>query len=127
MSDGINKEIDLGIKMNNNEQSVKDIKKAMNQWAEALKKKDLEEMHKDYAQNYRLFDVEQTANSVEEVKALWQHCFPFFDQPEIEYKNMVIEATDTMAVVYFNSRIKGMISAPKDMSEIWLRGTVILY
>lgn len=111
--------------MVSNEQTINEIKVAIEEWGNALKAKDLEAMHKDYAEQYRLYDVGATANGVEEVKALWQHCFPYFDKPEIEYKDLVIEASDTMAVAYFRSRLTGLnVPMPSEMANAWLRGTV---
>ncbi len=111
--------------MGNNEQSVKEVREAIERWADALLQKDLETMHKDYADQYCNFDVGSTANSVEELKKLWAHCFPYFEKPEIEYKNMVIEASDDMAVAYFNSRLNGCnIEMSDEMANAWLRGTI---
>ena len=60
-----------------------------------------------------------------ETKKLWESCFQYFDSPEIQYKNMVIEATEDMAIVYFNSRLNGLnIEIPSEMANSWLRGTV---
>lgn len=111
--------------MKNNEQSVKEVKAAMDTWANALYNKDLEAMHKDYASQYCLYDVKATTNNVQETKELWKECFPFFDKPKVEYKDMVIHASDDMAIVYFRSRITGMsVPIPDDMANAWLRGTV---
>ena len=88
-------------------------------------RKDLDAMHRDYAASYRLFDVKDTANGVAEVKALWERCFPYFEKPVIEYKDMVIEATEGMAVAHFYCRMSGLVDAPEgDMPRSWLRGTV---
>lgn len=111
--------------MKNNDQSVKEVQKIMNEWADALSKKDLEGMHKDYAEEYCLFDVGSTVVSVEGAKALWQQCFAYFNKPEAEYKDMTIHATDDMAVIHFKSRINGMVTPlPEEMANAWLRGTV---
>lgn len=111
--------------MKNNEQSVKEIKAAMDAWGEALYNKDLEAMHKDYADKYRLFDVKQTVDSAEGAKELWKYCFPFFDRPKVEYKDLVIHASDDMAIVHFRSRITGTVEPmPEEMANTWLRGTV---
>lgn len=112
--------------MNNNEKSVAEIREAMDQWAAALYEKNLEAMHKDYSRDsYRLFDVQETVDNVEDVNKLWKHCFPFFDKPKIEYKDIIIQATDDMAVVHFRSRISGMVQPmPPEMENAWLRGTV---
>lgn len=111
--------------MKNNEQSVKEIKAAMDAWAEALYQKDLEAMHKDYANQYCLYDVKQTVHSAQGSKELWQCCFPFFDKPKAEYKDMVIHASDDMAIVHFRSRITGTVNPmPNEMGNTWLRGTV---
>ena len=111
---------------NNDEQSVKEIREAIEKWSAALKEKDLDTMHKDYSDTFRLYDVGSTANDVEETKKLWEQCFPYFDKPEIEYKNMVIEATSDMAVAYFNSRLKGMnVEMSDEMANVWLRGTLV--
>jgi ketosteroid isomerase-like protein len=111
--------------MNNNEQSVKEIKAAIDAWGEALYKKDLEAMHKDHASQYCLYDVQQTVYSAEGSKKLWQGCFPFFDKPKVEYKDMVIHASEDMAIVHFRSRITGTVEPlPEDMDNSWLRGTV---
>ncbi len=97
----------------------------MDQWAKALFEKDLEAMHKDYAAEYRLFDVKDTTNSVEETKTPWQKCLPYFDKPTIEYKHMVIEASDNMAVVHFRNRITGFAQPmPEEMENAWLCGTI---
>ncbi len=113
--------------MKNNEQSVKEVREAMDAWAAALHKKDLDEMHKDYAEEgYRLFDVQETVNDVDSAKRLWQHCFPYFDKPKIEYKDLVIEATDDMAVVHFRNQITGTVEPmSEEMQKMWLRGTVV--
>lgn len=112
--------------MKNNDQSVKEIEKAMKKWASALKNKDLEKMHEDYAERYRLYDVGSTANSVTETKKLWESCFPYFEKPEIEYKNLVIEAGNDMAVAYFNSRMRGIsVPVPEEVTKAWLRGTCV--
>jgi ketosteroid isomerase-like protein len=111
--------------MQNNPQSVQEVKEAMDAWAKALYAKDLEAMHEGYASEYRLFDVMATVDSVEGAKELWKQCFPYFDKPEVEYKELVIQATDDMALVHFKSRIKGMVSPPpEEMANTWLRGTV---
>lgn len=111
--------------MKNNEQSVKEIKAAMDAWGEALYRKDLEAMHKDYASEYRLFDVKATVENAEAAKELWQCCFPFFDKPKVEYKDMVIHASDDMAIVHFRSRVTGTVEQmPEGMDDAWLRGTV---
>ncbi len=94
-------------------------------WAKALKKKDLVAMHKDYAADYRLFDVGATADGVEATKDLWEQCFPFFDDPEIEYKDVKIAAGDDLAFVHFYSRIHGLnVPVEGDIAKSWLRGTV---
>lgn len=111
--------------MNNNRQSIEAVREAMNQWEVALSVKDSDAMHKDYADEYRLFDVGSTANTVDEAKQTWGRCFPYFDKPQIEYKNMVIHATDDMAVVHFNSRLHGLnVHVPEEMANAWLRGTI---
>lgn len=111
--------------MTNNAQSEKEIRACIEEWAKSLSRKDLDAMHKDYAEQYRLYDVQETANGVDEVKALWEKCFPYFETPKIEYKNLVIEASEEMAVAYFNSRVTGMaVSLPPEMENAWLRGTV---
>lgn len=108
-----------------NQKSVQEVKAAMAAWGEALTAKDIERMHKDYAENYRIFDVGMTVNSVEGVKELWKKCLDFFDEPKAEYKNLVIEASDTMAVAHFNSRITGMnVPMPDEMKNAHVRGTV---
>ncbi len=108
----------------NHSKSVEEIRAAMKNWSEALSRKDLEAMHKNYAKNYCLFDVQKTVKDVEGAKELWQQCFPYFDEPKIEYKDMVIDATADMAVVHFHSRIKGMsVPVPEEMANAWLRGT----
>lgn len=109
-----------------NTESEKEIRAAMDQWAAALQTKDLEAMHKDYAEQYRIYDVGSTANSVAELKELWQQCLPYFDKPVVTYKNLVIEASADMGVAYFNSRIEGMnIPLPDEMANAWLRGTCV--
>ncbi len=111
--------------MQNNETSVKEIKAAMDAWGQALLNKDLDTMHADYANEYCMYDVKETANNVEEVKELWKQCFPFFDKPTVEYKDMVIHASDDMAIVHFKSRITGFTEPlPEEMANSWLRGTV---
>jgi ketosteroid isomerase-like protein len=110
--------------MTNNADSVKEIQAAMDKWSKALCEKNLIAMHEEYAKQYRLFDVQETADGVEAVKALWEKCFPMMDKPTLEYKNLVIEASDDMAVVYFNSRMSGFsVPIPEEMSNAWLRGT----
>lgn len=117
--------------MQNNQQSVNEIRALMTQWGEALYNKDLEAMHQDYASTgYKLFDVKETAETIETVKKLWEQCLPFFDKPKVEYKDMVINATDDMGLVHFRSRITGTIHAtPPEIENIWeniwLRGTVV--
>lgn len=110
--------------MDNNQQSVKEVQAAMDAWAKALYDKNLEAMHKDYAKTYCLFDVKTTVNSAEGAKQLWVQCLPYFDKPKIEYKNMIIHASDDMAVVHFRNRITGTVHPmPEEMSNSWLRGT----
>ncbi len=113
--------------MKNNEQSVKEIRAAMDQWGAALYKKDLEAMHHDYAEKgYRLFDVQQTVENVDGAKKLWEGCFPYFDKPKVEYKDMVINATDDMGLVHFRTRITGTVQPmPPEMENTWLRGSVV--
>jgi ketosteroid isomerase-like protein len=111
--------------MKNNEQAVKEIRVAMDDWAKALSKKDLDAMHKDYASKYCLFDVMQTVEDVDGAKELWKACFPYFDKPVVEYKDMVIHASDDMAIVHFRSRLTGTVEPmPEVMTNTWLRGTV---
>ena len=112
--------------MTNNERSVKEIHQVMEQWAAALYDKNLEAMHKDYSEEgYRLFDVQETVEDIEGLNNLWERCFPFFDKPKIEYKDMVVQATDDMAVVHFRNRISGTLEPmPEEMQNTWLRGTV---
>lgn len=108
----------------NNPQSETEVREAMRKWTEALHNKDLEAMHENYAEHYRLYDVMSTANSAAESKQLWTQCLPYFDQPQIERKNLVIEATEDMAFVHFRTRIKGAVTPPPDdMANAWLRGT----
>ncbi len=111
--------------MFNHEQTINEIQRVMANWTKALKLKDVEAMHKDYAEKFCAFDVMETVNSVDDFKALWQKCFPYFDQPEIEYKDFDITASENMAVVHFKSRMKGMIcELPEEMANAWLRGTI---
>lgn len=112
--------------MNNNPTSVKEIQAAIEQWGQALFEKDLEAMHQDYdPDNYRLFDVGTTMEGVETTKQLWQQCLPFFDAPKVVYQNMVIRATDDMAVAHFNSQVTGTVEPmPEAMQNLWMRGTV---
>ena len=111
--------------MRNNQQSIKEIREAMDKWASALKEKDLDAMHKDYADECRMFDIGSTANNMEDIKKLWEHCFFYFDKPTIEYKDMVIEANNDMAVAHFNSRMDGInVDVPEEMANIWIRGTI---
>lgn len=105
-------------------------KKCVNLWMSGLRhsiKKDLEEMHKDYAkEGYCLFDLQETVNDVDDAKRLWQNCFPYFDKPKIEYKDMVFEATDDMAVVHFRNQITGTAEPMSEqMPNMWLRSTVV--
>lgn len=66
-----------------------------------------------------------TVTDVKGVKELWERCFPYFDTPKVEYKDMEIIATDTMAIVHFKSRITGTVTPPQGpMANTWLRGTV---
>lgn len=110
--------------MTNNAQSELEIRKVMEEWASALTRKDLDAMHKDYAETYTLFDVKATVTSVGDSKKLWEECFPFFDAPVIEYKDMVIHAGSDMAIVHFRSRMTGMsVPVPEEMKNAWLRGT----
>tara|TARA_Y100000588_G_scaffold239090_1_gene252823 strand:+ start:227 stop:658 length:432 start_codon:yes stop_codon:yes gene_type:complete len=111
--------------MDNNEQSISEVRQAIENWSKALYEKDLEAMHKDYASQYRLFDVASTAEGAEGAKELWAQCFPYFDKPKIEYKDMVIQATDDMAIAHFRCRMSGIAApVPDEMSKAWLRGTV---
>ncbi|MEM7046727.1 MAG: nuclear transport factor 2 family protein [Pseudomonadota bacterium] len=110
--------------MNNNEQSVREIKQLLKAWGDALYCKDLQAMHKDYADAYCLYDVKESVNDVEGVKQLWRQCFPYFDKPTVEYKDMVIHASDDMAVAYFRCRISGTAEPmPEEIANAWLRGT----
>ncbi len=102
----------------------KEIKDAMDKWVTALSCKNIEDMHRDYVENYRLFDVKETINNIQDSKKLWKDCFPFFDTPQIEYKDLVIETTKNMAVATFRSRINGInVPMPEEMMGSWLRGT----
>lgn len=109
----------------NNADSVREIQDAMAKWAEALSRKDLDAMHADYAEDYCLFDVQESVVGVENAKALWQHCMPHFDTPTIQYKDTVIHASDDLAIVHFRSNMTGMtMPIPDHMKDSWLRGTV---
>lgn len=111
--------------MTSNEQSVKEIHEALEAWGEALLRKDLDEMHRNYADDCRAFDVKTSLKGVQGVKELWRSCFPYFDKPRIEYKDLEIHATDDMAVVHFRSRLTGTVKPmPEEMKNMWARGTV---
>ncbi len=111
--------------MKNNEQSVTEIRAAMDKWTEALRRKDIEAMHENYADQYCMFDVKDTVYSVAGAKELWAQCFPYFDDPQAKYKDLVIHASDDMAVVHFKSQIEGLnVPMPEEMKQAWLRGTV---
>ena len=112
--------------MQNNPQSEAIIREMLDGWTKALAAKDLDEMHKNYAAGYRIFDVKETADGAEGVRALWEGCFPYFDTPRMEYKNLTVHATDDMAFIHFYSRMSGMKDVPpdSDMAKSWLRGTV---
>jgi ketosteroid isomerase-like protein len=110
--------------MTNNTQSEQEIREAIQTWGNAVSRKDLEAMHSHYTESYTLFDVKATVHGVEDSKKLWEQCFPFFDVPKIEYKDMVIHASDDMAIVHFRSRITGLNAPiPEEMKNSWLRGT----
>lgn len=110
----------------NNEQSVQEIKSLMDAYAAALYEKDLDAMHKDYSKtNYKLFDVMVSIDSIKGAEDAWKKCFPYFDKPKLEYKQLEIHASDDMAVVHFRNRITGTAQPmPPEMENSWLRGTI---
>ena len=111
--------------MTNNEQSVKEARDLLNAWGKALLHKDLEAMHKSYIEDCLLFDVTASLKGVESAKEMWRKCLPYFDKPQIEYKDLEIHATEDMAVVHFRNRITGTVEPmPEEMANVWLRGTV---
>ena len=72
--------------MNSDEQSVREIREAIDKWSAALKEKDLDTMHRDYSEKFRLYDVGSTANDVEETKKLWEQCFPYFENQRLNIR-----------------------------------------
>ncbi|MCY4053058.1 MAG: nuclear transport factor 2 family protein [Hyphomicrobiales bacterium] len=111
--------------MTNNEQSAKEVREVLDNWGKALFQKDLEAMHKSYVENCRLFDVKASLKGVENAKETWKKLLPYFDKPQIEYRDLEIHATDDMAVVHFRNRITGTVEPmPEEMANVWLRGTV---
>lgn len=111
--------------MYNNSVAKGQIEELLKKWADELANEDLEAMAKHYADESVIFDVKDHANGPQEYKKLWEQCLPYFDDIEIEYKDMQIHAEENMAFVFFLSRLKGFKETPNtDMANSWLRGTV---
>ena len=111
--------------MDNNSQSEAEIREVIKKWSADLKHKDIEAMHENYADDYRIYDVGCTVEGVEGVKELWRKCMPYFDEPEVVYRDMVIQANGDMAFVYFKSQIHGVKGdIPEEMKNGWIRGTI---
>ena len=54
--------------MISSEQSVKEIRETLEAWGEALLRKDLDEMHKGYADDCRAFDVKKSRKASKALK-----------------------------------------------------------
>ncbi len=99
------------------------------EWKANLKRKDFDALIKDYASDFRCFDVMAQVEGPEAYKALWEKCAPYFNEPVPEYKDMKLEISGDMALMTSLTRMTGMNLPPEmansPMAKSWLRCTIV--
>jgi uncharacterized protein (TIGR02246 family) len=77
------------------------IRAMIGEWSRAVEAKDADAIVKDYTPETVLFDVTHPAVGADAIKAVWQHCFPYFpDKFRSEHQDLVIEVAGDVAFVY---------------------------
>lgn len=94
------------------------------QWDTALSRKDAKTLASFCSDDYRIFDVMENVKGAKAYQALWEKCFPYFeDTIGIERKDVQMHVTDDMAFMHFYSRLSGMKGVPEEAAKTWIRVT----
>lgn len=110
----------------NNTKSESEIRSFIEDWKEALRRKDTDAIMSFYAPEVRLFDIipplEHKGHGA--YRKIWEMCFPAFEGPiECETRDLSISAGDDMAYSHGLYRFWGTMTDGKVM-DMWARGTV---
>lgn len=103
-----------------------EIRSLIDNWKEALRRKDEDAIMSFYAPDVRLFDIIPPLEHKGEgaYRKLWEMCFPSFEGPiECETRDLNITAGDDMAFSHGLYRFSGTMTDGKKM-DMWARGTV---
>ena len=103
------------------------IKQLSDEWADALRSKDLDRMMKNYSPDIRVFDISPPLQYVgaEAYRRKWEQMFKSIEGPiEYEVRDRVISASDGVAFVHCVNRIGMKAKGAKADEGTWLRVTV---
>lgn len=96
----------------------------LERWSGALLDKDLDALRSCYLDDVRVFDLGTQFTGCDQLRALWESCFPYFANPiGTERKDIQLTVGSNMALVTFLSRLKGMESVHPS-AKSWLQTTV---
>lgn len=111
-----------------NKKLISEIEKVMGEWSDAVEAKDLDRLKSYCSEDFQCFDIMQNVKNTNEYIALWSQCLDYFDRVKIERKDVVIQCGDSLAYVFFLSRISGFKEVPAggDMARSWMRISICL-
>jgi uncharacterized protein (TIGR02246 family) len=100
-----------------------DIVSVFERWGAALRAKDLDALAECYAPDVTVFDIGTQLVGYDQLRALWESCFPYFANPiECERRDLRIEVSADVAVATFLSRMSGM-ETDHPSARSWFRAT----
>lgn len=110
--------------MQNDEKAEQEIRDLLATWRAALEAKDLDGLTADYAANAVLYDAipPYKAEGVEAIRTAWECCLPYLPDFKSVHRDLVIHATNDMAVVHGLHSFETEGSHP--CSESWVRISV---
>jgi uncharacterized protein (TIGR02246 family) len=110
----------------NNTKSETEILNLIEDWKDALRRKDADAIMSFYASEVRLFDIIPPLEHKGEgaYRKIWEMCFPSFEGSiGCETRDLIITAGDDMAFSHGLYRFTGTMTGGKEM-DMWARGTV---
>jgi len=110
----------------NNANNESEIRRLIDGWREAMRRRDIDAIMSFYAPDIRLFDIipplEHKGQGA--YRKIWEMCLPAFEGPiECEVRDLSITAGDGMAFSHGLYRFTGKMTDGKEM-DMWARGTV---
>ena len=95
-----------------------EIRKLIDDWREAMRRRDIDAIMSFYAPDVRLFDIMPPLEykGRDEYRRIWEMCLPAFEGPiECEVRDLSITAGDGMAFSHGLYRFTGKMTDGKEM------------